>query len=119
MFDEEKFELPDLWPENVMVSRFYLNEAARDWLKKVDQNRLLASPQLKQRTKRRSTELKICLHNVSSVRNKTKDVNALSEVNEICFGVFNRIVDYEQLRCRFCSQALLSPRICFLQCTKG
>ena len=32
--DEEKVELPDFWPENVTVSRFYLNEAARDWLKK-------------------------------------------------------------------------------------
>ena len=30
-FDEEKVELPDFWPENVTVSRFYLNEAARDW----------------------------------------------------------------------------------------
>ena len=37
-FDEEKVESPDFWPENVTVSRFYLNEAARDWLKKVDQN---------------------------------------------------------------------------------
>ena len=37
-FDEEKIELPDFWPENVTVSRFYLNEAARDWLKSVDQN---------------------------------------------------------------------------------
>ena len=37
-FDEEKVELPDFWPENVTVSRFYLNKAARDWLKKVDQN---------------------------------------------------------------------------------
>ena len=36
--DEEKIELPDFWPENATVSRFYLNEAARDWLKKVDQN---------------------------------------------------------------------------------
>ena len=35
---DEKVELPDFWPENVMVSRFYLKEAARDWLKKVDQN---------------------------------------------------------------------------------
>ena len=37
-FDEEKVELPDFWPENVTLPRFYLNEAARDWLKKVDQN---------------------------------------------------------------------------------
>ena len=34
IFDEEKVELPIFWPENVTVSRFYLNEAARDWLKK-------------------------------------------------------------------------------------
>ena len=38
MFVEEKVELPDFWPEYVTVSRLYLNEAARDWLKKVDQN---------------------------------------------------------------------------------
>ena len=37
-FDKEKIELPDFWPENVTVSRYYLNEAARDWLKKVVQN---------------------------------------------------------------------------------
>ena len=37
-FDEEKVELTDFWPENVTVSRFYLNEAARDSLKIVDQN---------------------------------------------------------------------------------
>ena len=33
-FDEEKAEIPDFWPENVTVSRFYLNQDARDWLKK-------------------------------------------------------------------------------------
>ena len=38
IFDEEKVELPDFWPENFTMSRCYLNEAARDWLKKVDQN---------------------------------------------------------------------------------
>ena len=48
----------------------------------------LASPQFKQRTKQRSSELNICLHNVRSARNKTKDVNALLEVNESSFGVF-------------------------------
>ena len=37
-FDEEKVELPDFWPENVTVSRFYLNEAALDSLKIVDQS---------------------------------------------------------------------------------
>ena len=34
-FGEEKVELPNFWPENVTVSRFYLNEAARDWRKKL------------------------------------------------------------------------------------
>ena len=88
-FDEEKFELHGIWPENVTVSRFYLNEAARDWLKKVDLCSQLASPPLKQRsTKQRSTELNICLHNVRSVRSKIKDVNFFSEVNEISLGVF-------------------------------
>ena len=37
-FDEEKIELPDFWPENITVLKFYLNDAARGWLKKVDQN---------------------------------------------------------------------------------
>ena len=88
MSDEEKVELPDFWRQNVTVSRFYLNEVARNWLKKVDQNWLLASPTLKQKsTKQRSTELNICLQNARSVRNKTKDVNALMEVNEISLGV--------------------------------
>ena len=85
---DKKVELPDFWPENVTLSKFYLNEAARDWLKKGDQTSLLASPQLKQRTKQRSAELNICLHNVRSVRNKAKDVNALLEANEISFKVF-------------------------------
>ena len=44
--------------------------------------------QLKQRTKQRSTEIKICLHNVRALRNKTKDVNALLEVDEISSRVF-------------------------------
>ena len=88
-FDEEKAELPDFWPENVTVSRFYLNEAARDWLNKVDQKWPLVISPLRQRsTKQKSTELNICLHNVRSIRNKTKDVNALLEVNEISLGVF-------------------------------
>ena len=43
-FDEEKVELPDFWPENVTVSRFYLNEASRDWLKTLDQDWPQASP---------------------------------------------------------------------------
>ena len=90
MFDEEKVELPDFWPENVTVSRFHLNEAARDWLKAVDQDRSsIIDPLLKQRsTKQRSTELNFCLQNVRSFRNKTKDVKALLEVNEINLGVF-------------------------------
>ena len=60
----------------------------------MDQIWLLVSPPLRQRsTKQRSreqksTELNICLHNVRSIRNKTKDVNALLEVNEISLGVF-------------------------------
>ena len=33
MFDEEKSEMPKFWPENVTVSRIYLNEADSDWLK--------------------------------------------------------------------------------------
>ena len=37
-FDEKKVELPDFFPENVTVSRFYLNETARYCLKQVDQN---------------------------------------------------------------------------------
>ena len=86
-FDEEKVELPDFWPENVTVSKC-LNVAARDWLKKLDQNGLLASPQLIQRTKPRSAELNHCLHYVRSVSNDAKDVNALLEVFEIGFGVF-------------------------------
>ena len=32
-FDVEKIELPDFWPKSDTVSRFYLNEAARGWLK--------------------------------------------------------------------------------------
>ena len=47
-FDEEKIAFPDFWPENFTVSRFYLKEAACDWLKKVDQKLLLAIPPLKQ-----------------------------------------------------------------------
>ena len=86
--DEEKVELPDFWPENVTVSRFDLNEAARDWLISLDQNWVLASPQFNRRKKQRSTELSVGLHNVRSVRNKTKDSNALLEVNEISFWVF-------------------------------
>ena len=64
-FDEEKVELPVFWPENNTMSRFCLDEATRDWLKRMDQYWLLASPPLKQKsTKQRSTELNICLHNV-------------------------------------------------------
>ena len=37
-FDEEKVDLLEFWPENVTVSRFYMNEVASDWLKPVDQN---------------------------------------------------------------------------------
>ena len=76
----------------------------------MDQNWLLASPPLKQRTKRRSTELNFCLHNVRSVRNQTNDVYALLEVNEISSGVYG-IVDYEQLKWRLYSKAVLSPWI--------
>ena len=32
--DEEKFELPDFWPAKTVVSKFDLNEASRDWLKR-------------------------------------------------------------------------------------
>ena len=66
-----------------------LPDWSRPWLaKKVDRN-WLVSPPLKQRsTEQRSTELNTCLHNVRSIRNKTKDVNALLEVNEISLRVF-------------------------------
>ena len=66
-FDEERVELLDFW---------------RDWLKKMDQIWLLVIPPLIQRlTKQRSTEQKICLHNVRFVRNKTRDLNDLLEEN--------------------------------------
>ena len=113
-FDEKKVELPDFLPENVKVSRFYLKETARDWLKQVDQNWLLASFPLKQRC----TELNICLHNIRSVRNKTKDVNAFMETNKISLGVFteswitnNSDDNFIQKQC--------CPRVFFLYCTKG
>ena len=37
-FDEEKIELLFFWPKNITGSRFYLNEATRDWLDHVDRN---------------------------------------------------------------------------------
>ena len=72
----------------VLVAATNLIEAARDWWKRVDQNCSLDSPQFEQRTKQCSTELNICLHNVRSVRNKTKDVKCISKLNDINFVVF-------------------------------
>ena len=35
-FEDEKVESVEIWPENVTVSRFYLKEPAREWLKSVE-----------------------------------------------------------------------------------
>ena len=100
-FDEANDKLPDFWPENVTVSRFYLNEAARDWLKKLTKI-VLDSNQ------RRHKDLQdlIFVYKMYALSNKTKEVNALLEVNEI--NRVYRIVDYEQLRARFHSKAVFS-----------
>ena len=37
-FEDEKVQSPDFWCENVTVSRLYLIEPAREWLKNVEKN---------------------------------------------------------------------------------
>ena len=67
-FGVDKVELAYFWPENVSVSIFYLNEAARDSIEKV--SKLITSQSsIRPMDKKGSTELNLCLHNPRSVGN--------------------------------------------------
>ena len=69
--------------KDVTVSRFYLNEPAREWLKSVEKRCLEFS--FSDNYEKRM--FNCFLHNARSVRNKTKETNALLQINEIDIGI--------------------------------
>ena len=98
-FDNDQFESPDFWPENVSFSRFYLNQKAREWLASFDT--CLSN------VKSVNNRVKVCLHNARSVRNKTSQIRNLIEANDFHLIILTETWIKDNANDEFLSRAVL------------
>ena len=96
-FKFEKVSSSEFWPENVIVSRFYLDKPARKWLKSIEKRWL----EFRISDSYEKRMFSCFLYNARFVKYKTKDLNAFLQINkmdtEICVKLWIRSIRDEKL----------------------